>query len=60
MKYTELNKEQLVNVAGGFNWGGTALCSVALTGAEYVVGGVAGGLIAAHYSPLLCAGAFAW
>lgn len=44
MKYTELNKEQLVNVAG----------------AGYVVGGVAGGLIAAHYSPLLCAGAFAW
>ncbi len=60
MKYTELNKEQLVNVAGGFNWGGTALCSVALTGVGYGFGGVAGGLIAAHYGPLLCAGAYAW
>ena len=55
MKYTEL-----ANVAGGFNWGGTALCSVAWTGVGYLAGGVAGGLIAAHYMPLICAGAYAW
>ncbi len=60
MKYTELNKEQLANVAGGFNWEGTALCSVAWTGVGYLAGGVVGGLIAAHYMPLICAGAYAW
>lgn len=60
MKYTELNKEQLVNVAGGFNWGGTALCSVAWTGVGYGFVGLPGALIAAHYAPLFCAGAYAW